>query len=571
MVFNPTGEFPTGYAKFKTPFFRVSVGDPTGKNMIQLPMQIHKLINSVEIHEALDSRCGVNQITVTFSEGSREPFPTDSTAVTAPLYGIEGGNDSDGLTNAAALISDLRFSGGAGSGGNIGITSINSVVAAQATAAVNKSVIDPTLGTPDNITLKQQFTDLSAPRYLFNENNRLEVTWGYIEDPKNQRTVAAHVQIFTFNFPEAGATKAQVIAVGTAQHLNKIAATKGIKFSNELPIGFDAKHQRFIKIDKDQPTKQIVETIALRFKMEAIVSNKFVAETMDGDHAKLCPAGMSIHQFLAKLAQRHHAYYKILVNPKTRKDVLIFINAVEYNKIFSFDPDLLTYRGKGSILKSISMRADFGGVSGHTGKAWNKKGESQTIGGNVAFQQFTAFDGQQLATNDPTDPQGNAVAQQQSQAENGEISGAVQVDPEVDSPKNLEEKSAAMVACRNSRMIVVEFTTLGHTKLHPGPIPLNGLGLRYSGVYKIEKVTHVLDSNGYNCKCVARTMGINGGGISADDAGAIKGNNSDTTDVIQFESAASVQDVQDNLLAAAGDSLGGGNAKQKYEQTFGLA
>jgi hypothetical protein len=55
---------------------------------------------------------------------------------------------------------------------------------------------------------------------------------------------------------------------------------------------------------------------------------------------------------------------------------------------------------------------------------------------------------------------------------------------------------------------------------------ITGIGVRYSGKYRIISVTHTLDSNGYNSKCSGNSQMLAAGGVVI-PSGAPKGQNDD--------------------------------------------
>ena len=165
------------YSKFRTPFYEVSIANSVGKNLTRLPMQIERLIEKIEFTETICCS-SFNQITITFIEGSREPFTLTNGSFADPtLYATDG--ESSALSNTSGMLTDLRFSKSGGvtallgnltkfiSGGALsGVLAFLTSFGKDNTPPAPVFDFQP-LGTPETLA------------YLFQERNQVQIKFGY--------------------------------------------------------------------------------------------------------------------------------------------------------------------------------------------------------------------------------------------------------------------------------------------------------------------------------------------------------------------------------------------------------
>lgn len=511
------------YRKFKTPFYEIEVGDSSGQRLVKLPHHILRLVEKVEIMETFVAG-ELSTMSIDFIEGSREPASPDAKMGTQGLYQIptSGGNtDLDiagSITNRVGAITDLRFSG------NGGITFLTEKERKQ--GKIDRSPQENVDG--DTVTRSHK-KENSRPVFLFQERNQVKVTWGYIEDPATVRSVRGYIMVVTTQYPESGQVRTTIQCQDTRTALDQVATSKGVPFGRRKITG----KGNSIVVFEDMKSDALIRDIASKAGMAAIVSENLPADTVDNDKQKLWIAGESFHQFMTRLAATHNAYYTVIPDPKTGKDTLVFIKKTDFeNRLVIADTDLTAYKSPGSILKSVDIKADFGGVTGNAQKGIGKNGEKPQIT-NQTSSQVTQFKGEQLAPNSPVG-NGNEIAAAKGVAEkvaNGEVTGTVDVNPS--SNRGRLDDVSKVNAEASQRNITLEFTSLGYTKYHPGVIEFGNLGVRYSGKYRLLTVTHTVDSNGYVCRGTATSYALASGGVELPDA--IKAKDNKKVDVQQFK------------------------------------
>lgn len=502
------------YRRFKTPFFEVSVGDSTGKIMVNLPHHILRLCEKVELFETFET--GENSIgqfstiTLSFIEGSREPASQDPTLGTKGLYQIErekGRVDMDiagSLTNRTGIITDLRFSG------SHGITFIdpNEIKQKKITTTVQKNVIG-------NDTTRAHKNDNKAPTFLFQERNQIKVKWGYKEDPQTVRTMRGYIITIRTEFPESGQVRTTVTCCSTRAALDQIAAKKGVTFGKRVKVG-----QGYVF--EDLETDVVLQKICDDAGIPAIISTNLPAPKLDRDHQKAWIAGESFDQFAMRLAKRHNCYYEVIPDPRTGVDTLIFVQKADFEaKPIIADPNLFDYKAPGSILKSVNITADFGLIGANTQTGVDENGNITTQETKEATIDlfYPQNDSQKLEKHIDFDPTNNnpiAAAKGISDKVSNGHTGMVENNPDQNN-KNKEDRSEVNAA-QAARAIALDFLTLGFTRITPGVITIKGIGRRYSGKYRVLTVTHTLDSSGYNCRGTATANTLAAGGVEVPDA-----------------------------------------------------
>ena len=499
------------YRRFKTPFFKIKIGDSTGKNMLDLPESISRLIEKVEILEcfASDSNSSFPTVTITFIEGSREPASTKPSMGMSKLFPLDSSVAST-ITNRTGAIADLKF------GGKTGITFLTREEVAT------KPKVEDNSFSKDSTFINRK-AKIEAPIFLFQSGNQIQVTWGYLEDPKTIRDFRASVITLHTSFPEKGQISTTIVAQSTRVFLDKLAPTKGITFGAAKRI--TTKTGNSIISFEDTETSAVIEKICKDAGIKYIISPNLPASKLDKDKQKIWLAGESFDQFMTKLAATHNAYYDVRANPITGVDTLLFIKKQDFEaKLIHDDPNLYNYKYPGSIVKSVEVKVDFGPISNNTSVNVDSEGNiksNQTSDSDKIQMFYSDHDGKNVDKLLDLDPTNNnsclATAGIFRTILNGSFTGHLENSPTDNDKINQDAiKVKADEEARNT--IALELQTLGFTQLTPGTIDLKGLGERYSGRYRILTVTHTLDSKGYNCTASATSFALPSGAIPNSDA-----------------------------------------------------
>lgn len=500
----------TDYSKFKTPFFKISIGDSSGKNMRELPPHIARLVEKVEITETLCCNT-FNQINISLIEGSREPYKVSEGHFANPDdYEPE---HTDLLSNRSGLLTDLRIT-----------SSGLSAAAPGSTALVETVTITPptTDGAKDNTPpeIINITEEINTPvddniHYLFHQRNQIEISWGYKEDELSVRKTRAYILIVTTDFPESGSPRTNVVCHSASAIADQLTTNTGRVFGKKIAVGTDDLGNDLYDWKDDTPA-DLIASLGKESNTEFIVSPEFRAPVYEAGKAKHWMGGQSLHQFLLQLAVRHHAIYDIIIDVNTGKDTIIFLNRDDFESYpIIKDEELLTYKANGSIVKSVSIKADFGMPVGTFLKGISEEGG--IVKAPATQPSAVLFGEAKLQNNfpDTSNPARIAVAANTLSAGGTSASSAISV--EASSPANVKDGARAIANKMGTAMVSLDFTTLGFPQIVPGSAKFSGIGERYTGYYKIQTVTHTLDSNGYNCKGNAISYTSGTGGVQVTD------------------------------------------------------
>lgn len=502
------------YRKFKTPFFEIEVGDPAWKRKVKLPHHILKLVEKIEITESMwtPEHQAFPQIVLTFVEGSREPASPDYKLGTSGLYQVPVEGDkvdldiAGSLTNRSGVITDLRFSGSDG----VTFLTESEKKTGKVDNSLQKNVVDK------NTTRKLK-AESKAPRFLFQEFNKVKVKWGYLEDPESVRSYMLSILQVATNFPESGMPTTTVTCLSTDAMFDQFATKNGIKFGTRKTVSQEGDS---LIVFEDLKTDAVIRDICKKAGMPSIISSNIPSDVIDKDKQKMWIAGESFHQFMTRMAEMSGCYYRVIPNPSTGVDTLMFIKKADFERrVVLKDKELLQWKGPGSILKNVNISADFGGLLAHANKGVNNNGEPQSEDTMVDERLFNVYKAEETQRKaefinaDPTGANPNPAALSiKNNIANGDTTGVVETTPR-QSKQAMADLSGARSDAQ-ARLITLDFTTIGYTKLTPGVMEITGIGVRYSGKYRILTVTHTIDQNGYVSKCTGVSQTLAAGGTT---------------------------------------------------------
>lgn len=495
------------YRKFKTPFYEISVGDSSGRQLIPLPHHILRLINKIEIVETLEPG-NFDTLKITFIEGSREPASPDGSLGTEGLYkvtsdGVNVDKDISGsLTNRPGIITDLRFSGN----GGISFTS---------KSEQKRQAIDRTLqkNVENNIVSRAYPREPDNIRLLFQERNQVQIKWGYKEDPDTIRTIRSYIGIVSVKFQESGTTITEITCNDSMAPADQICPPDGIVFGKRQRTST----QNSIVTFEDDTSAELIREICDRAGIKCIVSKTFPNSKLDKEKVKTWIAGESFIEFLNRLAKENNAVFKIVPDPETGIDVLMYVSKPDFDKrIVIKDKNLLTWKAPGSILKSVDVNVDFTSLPGTAVKGKTKSGEDQTTISKSSSEQYRSFEVEgkvdEIVDTDSASSNNPVGISKGLQAIVGkDYTYDVEISPS-ESLQNKNDMVEVKTAQKMHRIIQLDFTTIGYTRVSPGTVELRNIGVRYSGKYRILTATHTIDSSGYitRAKCESGAFGAGG-------------------------------------------------------------
>lgn len=554
----------------KTPFFKVEIGDSSGQKLIPLPYQLHRLIDKIEIKELfIEGGCTGGQFTITFNEGSREPYPKNSDGDTSASYPL---NDSGSghLTNKTGMLADMNY---VQEGGSSGLTAlipsvtgiINDVSGAISSIAdVGDALLEIATGnSPKLITIDKKVTSKKPVKYLFQQRNQIKITWGYVEDLENRRSVRGLIAGIDFDYPENDHPKVTVTSVETSMVFDQVSSIFGKNFSNKKPKGVTNTGKIVIAYE-DIDLKTIIEDFSSDAGIaDPIVSDEFSEIKLDSNAIRIIPAGMSPQQFFSEMAKKYDAYFKVFVDPASGQDTIVFLSKREFcSKLVLDNKTYLTYKSPGSLVKSVKLKAEYNAMTGNAQGGVGDDGKATTVASNSPVSVAIVDAQADLADANPT---GNNPVQAAKGSINALKSpfavGNHAYTPEINDVDTVSRQVSAKANCQLSNIIMVSLSTIGFAKFRPGPWYVGGLGQRYSGTYYFREVAHTIDAaGGYVCRLEGSNQSDYGGtGKSSDGVAKTQAPN-DQASVGLFEAPQA-------LLNSAISNATGGTASDKYNKS----
>lgn len=502
--FNPKDD----YEKYKTPFYKIRVAPASSSNYIDLPDAIARLIKKVEIVESQESCIYNHQITIVMAEGSRDPYAYTADAADPNVYSL--GESGGALTNKSGLIPDLRYSSG-----GVGITAVSPANAAKALAGLQAAATE-------DITVYSNSVTGKAPTYLFQEFNKVEITWGYLENPITHRTIRSIIYVWQTEFPDAGQPETTITCLGANALYNQLAFSKNIDL-NKIDLSKTLIDPVTGEIAQDfigLATNEVIELICDKVGIKHYVSDKIEPKNLPEGKFRKLPKGKNVDSFFSELARETQCHYIAFIDHKTDDFSIIFVPKQEYDKQVGISQDyLFAYKTPNSILKSLTVRADFSGFFGAYTGAQKSNGKSTEVVSESGETVTVAFENTGIANPSPASGQNKLAIAQNASTTFANLTQQADMNPNAVNQNYAQQKTINDAYCAKNRIVAIEFTCLGFSRLAPPQtIKFSNIGDRYSGRYHLLTVTHTLDENGYSCKGSATNYRLGAGGQPANNA-----------------------------------------------------
>jgi len=492
------------YEKYKTPIIKLAVANTANKEFIELPHQISRLVTGLEIFEALGKPCTFGQATLKFVEGSREPYPSGTKT---ELYNEKGFS----FSNDSGMLSDLKFVGG-----GVGITDLLDVASDILDAGVDAALTALSPGkafAPKEQYLEPDVPDPKPTGHVFTKGTLLRVTWGYVEDEGNQRSWVGSIKHLKTDYPESGHITTEIVAFEAELTLDQLVPKTGKVFvTNQGASGF-----------KGKTIKEIVENVCEDAGFKRIISDNLGDVSIaDDGRGFTWTSNMSINTFFKKLAQTADCVYRGFYDSETGIPTVYFVREEEHTQHIYLKANQFKYKAPGSILKSVALQAALEGTNTRASVQIGRDGKIISQEVDVVelvdlFENETPFD-----TNPLKNPGADTANNIRKAAPGQRMTGGTEYVPDTNNARGRGQAEARMSAC--GYPITIEFVSLGIPEITTTTIPITGLGTRFSGNYKIESLTHIIDNTGYTC----RGIGKKGGEVTQNSSGGntpnIKGN-----------------------------------------------
>lgn len=503
-------------SEMKDPFFEVRIGPPGAQpdQMITLPSWVHNLIHLFEFSETVNGgEDSASRVRLLFFETGNKPgsvldlrLDKESIAFKDPAL-IKNGDKHEVQTTQEKSLSNNE--------GNQSNAKTSSDQKAKSEKAKEKKI---------------------AQRYLLQERNILEVTYGYrsaVNALLQPRKVRAEILQITHCAAGEDIPSTEVLAVdiGTGE-FSKVYPKQGINFSR-------AKCKELLNGHLSDPTKRpdtapgriddVVRCIAGSILKDTeanidLTQDELKLDIQDHTSSRCWAMGTNLHGFLKSLCEKIFAHYyigNVIKNGKVKNVINIVSrkkhegsykfhfmwksgqgeagiksnksNSLVFNTIKSYELQLYPVGGSGASSSGVdSGKKELNGSTANYEGIFRPKGTEAA--GDVAFNKVETVkttegmadkvDGVGLPTYSASNSQENHVA------------------------------NANRYAGRMEANLRLQMNTVGIPQLKPQVILLSNVGERYSGTYYLLSVTHTFNAeSGYVCTAIGESSSIASGGV----------------------------------------------------------
>ena len=512
----------------RDPYFEVRIGPPGAQpsQMVVLDPRVHALIHSFEYTETRDGGQGsASRITLTFLEDLNKP----------------------------GSVLDLVFD----KGGFVRFVAPNEIASGkQQQKVIEKSEFeqgkDVTSATKsDDLKraederineLKRRQVQL-APKFILQERNTVEVTWGYRTqnsgtpgfDKLTPRTVRGEVLQITHRATEGDVASTELVAVDVGSgELSKIMAKEGVNFSvgrtKALLASVGKSLNETAKRLDTAPARidDIVRAIAFAVVKNAdvdihLTDEEKTLDLQDPESSRSWAKSTNLHTFLKEQAEKLHAHYFVTSENRGGKVITIFhfvsrrrhegSNKFHFVWKSGLGGDPSESKGQSSLAfntilnYNLALYPQGGDGAGTSGVCT----ETKKVVGSVATTsaKFRANLGEKVGEVKIQTP----INSDPATAANANGVGVSTYHPACEPSQHIAE--ADRIAGRMDRSLRLDLKTIGIPQLTPTVVKVSNIGVRYSGMYYLLSVTHKIDgADGYTCSCVGESNVVASGGTS---------------------------------------------------------
>jgi hypothetical protein len=505
------------FSYLKEPFFDIKVGPPNAKpsDMKLLPFEVSRLFKSFEYNEVRDG--GQNS----------------SSVVTLFAYDID----------YPGSILDIKMS----SEGEIIYVTPQTLSNTSQQNNASDTVISDDLKSDELKTIEaQRIKELDnqkksiKTRFLFQENNTIEITWGYRNygdiHELSPRTVRAKILQVTYKAGESEAPMLEIRATDFGSgEMSKIYPEEGLCFTRKKVKELISGKKNFLDTTDRKDTEHariddVFQAIAATRLPNADVNIRLTDSELKLDIShklsnRTWPISMNLHTFLKRLAETVYAQYFITtaIIDGQYKTILNLISRKYYEEFYRFhfmwksgignpNPEVQNNSFIFNTVKNYNMAIFPGGGDGASSKGVSSEAK-QKVGNTTDVQiQFEAPLGvEQRVLSIPKPDAEKFVAKDPEIAKANKSVGVSKYSDSND--KNDHVTNSEPTANRLNNGLRLDFSTIGIPQLFPTVVKFSNIGIRYSGLYSILSVVHKIDSeDGYTCACSGQSGLVHGGG-----------------------------------------------------------
>jgi hypothetical protein len=526
----------------RTPFIKIRVGPPMDNKgdttLIDLPPHVAGLLSTFEYNQVIDGGDGaIGQVTLNFVEGN---FNDSGTGMGKVGYDNPGSlldlmlniNSSEPIKYVdPEEIAKSR-------------TEVEASIAKEDDKLLSPKILDGSsldaLHRNAEETLQSVNSKNADSIFLFQENNVVEITWGYVEadggtEPLlESNTVTGQMIRIIHRAHESDMPVLEVFIIdyGTGE-FSKYRPSTAINFdrgtcAKRLQLAglkmVDTRSYEGQSAFEPATTDDVVRTIATIVpNCEGVViltDEERQLDLQQKGSGRVWSTGMTLNEFLRDLAKKLDAHYWVSSRLDNKTGKLIHkINVVSRRQQESRVSYRFIWKGGDTFSPYIIKR--FNTVKSLTLSLFPEGGQGGSSSGIDTEKKLMVGDSKQV--------QVAVVAYSEEKKQSIESTKTIMAWDATslhgagkygESSEISDHKATVkMYANKMSRALRLDFITLGIPLLRPSTISMSNIGRRYSGEYYALSVAHRISaSDGYICTVMANTNAIAKGGVINKDS-----------------------------------------------------
>jgi hypothetical protein len=340
------------------------------------------------------------------------------------------------------------------------------------------------------------------PKFLFQEDNVVDIEWGYTSDPSKSRNMRFIIKYVEYDAADSSNPEAKIYCIPAAiADLKKNYPTIGQAFYDIYVNPLNNESTRFTA---PITAGQLVKRLADKLGYDSIISNTAnklnTDDRVDIDFVTRWTPDMSILNFISLLAFKTHHHFEVGWSPIRNKNVISFVSDEDYSKKPCFN---IIWKGTNGILQSYNLKADFSRLPDGAATSIDPDAPSNGIQIN-----YRVDSGLTIALKQPEDTSKGRIATPNITPDSNidSISTGIPstatstVGSSKYSPSNQPNgvKIALDAPIRmNQFPTIINGVMLGYPLLSTGIVNISNIGLRYSGRYRLTSIKHIIDIQGY--------------------------------------------------------------------------
>lgn len=497
------------------PFFEVSIGPPNARKdqMIKLPPWLQKLFHTFQYDEVRNGgETSASRIKLVILEYKNKPgsildlrLDQDLLKFADPNTVKEGSKNVEEETSQETIQSDKTL-----------------------------ETVDKQKAQEAKAKYKEKEKKVK-PRYLIQENNTVEIIFGYRSGKTKlltPRRVRGEMLQITHKASQEGIPLTEISSVDTGTgEFSKMFPEQGVNFTrakvkellnNSISDSSNRPDTAPARID------DIINAIASKLVKNTetniqLTVDELKLDIQDATSSRTWGIHTNLHSFLKKLAEKLFCHYFMTMEMRDG-DLINVINVISRSKYediskFNFmwksgqgDAGSNTNQKDALIFNTLlSYDLQLYPVGGNGGSSIGVNSESKKLDGSndpVGLQLRAMRD----KAREKVLETAKAIKADRGLADKTDVTGASTYSPTNSTGEHTNNVNR--LSGRMSANLRLTFNTIGIPQLSPQTVQMSNIGERYNGYYYILSVSHTINAeHGYTCSAVGEGNSVRSGGV----------------------------------------------------------